>query len=174
MTANHCPEELTDKSDKCSPGLVADGEKIVLILFDPETVSNGKLTATTISRKRLKKVGEFSVARAAYVSADVAQREIVDKRTSNDPKLQFIGAAVALAGEIRATGVSESLPRLFCVFDDPIAPDLCGHAVITFSAFTRADKFWEKKSNDALAATGNLLILFEKSGVPLDLKDCFP
>ncbi len=172
MTTPHCPEETTDKTADCSPGLVAGEEMIVLLLFDPETIQAGVLTPTAISRKRLKD-GDFSVARAAHVPSAVAQRVIIDGRLAKDAKLKYAGAVKALAADIRNAGVSQAAPRLFCVYDDPVKPDLCGHAIIAFSNITRDGKFWGPKKNDALAAVGNLLRVFEKNGVPLSIADCF-
>jgi hypothetical protein len=164
-----CPKEITKKEG--SPGLVQDDEFVVLLLFDPENIQDGVLSPGKLGIKRLKRE-ELSVFRPKHCSIETVQKQVIDSRLGKNPGLAFVGGVKARSGELRWVDAQANDPasRLVCVFDDPL-PDFTGHAAMGFSEKTREENFWSK--NQAAATLGNLCLVFEKAGVPLDLSDCF-
>ena len=159
-----CPCETTVKEG--SPGLISDTEDVARIIFQPEEW-NGDQFLEAVSIKALKR-SNYSVVRPTHTTLAIVQEYVVEKRSNQ----QLVGVALAKAEAVRSIVDNVNKKRLFCVFDSPVFPGFLGHGMMGFSQNTKADKFFGPKNTKATAAL-KLVELYETSGFPKPLKDCF-
>ena len=159
-----CPKETTEKDT--SPGIVEGDEWVIHLLFDPENSIDGEYHPGKLGVKRLKK-HQFSVARPRHSSSDRIRSFIITPKEDGG-EYKYVGAIVAQVQAIRDL-CDDDENRLVCAYDDPDG-DFTEHGLLGFSDHTRPP-YWQK--NDAAAALGNLSLIFEESGVGLELPECF-
>jgi len=161
-----CPKERFKQKD-ISPGIVGDGESIVLIIIDPLQWQNGKLIPAAFSKTRLKSCS-LSVARGNHSTLAEINSHVVHPQLAK-PGRRLVGSCKTQCSIIRSIIGDQDSARLFCVIDDGL-DDYPAHAVIGFSDHTKSDNFWSR--NQRTAAIANLSLAFERNGI-LPLTECF-
>lgn len=163
-----CPREATQQSE-WSPSVVNDDEDVVLVLLDPDQWQEGALTQSAFPMDRLK-TGTVSLVRREHSSSNEVQEQVVTPQLTRNPNRKLVGGLAVVCSEVRALLTNADQVKALCVVDDG-REDFRAHSVMGFSEATKIEKFWSR--NARAAVRGNLMTLFENSGAPLSLADCF-
>lgn len=164
-----CPEELS-KQSALSPCVVGDEENVVYVLFKPDHWDGERLMPAAFSKSKLRQ-RDLSICRPQHTSLEVVSGMVVMPYLAKSPERTVVGGVSALCGDLRDLR-HEDVPdrRSVCVVDDGLE-GFEGHALLGFACSAAEKGFWTR--NREVAVRSDIVRQFSKSGVPLELDECF-
>lgn len=157
-----CPKE-SRRQKKYSPRRVFDNEPIVYAVIDPLQFSSGSLKQ--IKSDKLKH-DDLSVCRSKFTSGEAARKSIVVPQIAKDPSRIDMGYLWATAREIRGIQLPNVKLGAFCVVDDGLE-QFRAHAVLGYATAPDGVDV-SKLASLRQSARGDLLLLFQRRGLPRD------